>query len=61
MIDSIVKMAIVLEGCATEEQRSVLRFFWWAKRPNIKDIHKEYFMFTVGNICLLRLITTGSR
>jgi hypothetical protein len=33
-------MAIMLEKCTTEEQRSVMHFLW-AKGLNAKDIHKE--------------------
>jgi hypothetical protein len=29
--------------CTTEEQRSVVRFFLWAKGLNTKDIYKEMF------------------
>jgi hypothetical protein len=37
-------MATVLEEYTTEEQRSVVRFFFlWAKGLNAKDIHKEVF------------------
>jgi hypothetical protein len=50
---SVVKMAIVLEECAIEEQLSVVRFFLWEKGRNAKDMHKE--MFTVyGGKCLSR-------
>jgi transposase len=35
-------MATVLEDYTTEEQRSVVRFFW-AKVRNSKDIHKQTF------------------
>jgi hypothetical protein len=45
-------MATVLEGCATEEQRSVVRFFW-AKGLNAKDIHKEMCP-VYGGKCLSR-------
>jgi hypothetical protein len=47
-------MATVLEACTTEEQRSVVRFFFlWAKRLNAKDIHKELFPAYSGK-CLSR-------
>jgi hypothetical protein len=36
-------MATVLEGCTTEVQRSVLRFFC-EQKLNAKDIHKEVFV-----------------
>jgi hypothetical protein len=35
----VVKMATVLEGCATEEQRFVVRFFV-ENGPNAKDINE---------------------
>jgi hypothetical protein len=46
-------MNTVLEGCATEEQRSVVRFFLWAKGASAKDIHKEMFP-VYGGKCLSR-------
>jgi hypothetical protein len=45
-------MVTVLEGCATEEQRSRVRFLW-AKGLNAKDIHKEIFS-VYGGKCLSR-------
>jgi hypothetical protein len=51
-LDSIVKILIVLEGCTTEEQRSVVRSLW-AKRLNAKDIHKDIF-FVYGEKRLSR-------
>jgi hypothetical protein len=38
-LPSVVKLAPVLEGCTTEEQRCVVRFLL-AKELNAKDIHK---------------------
>jgi hypothetical protein len=49
-------MATVLEECTTEEQRSVVLFFFWAKGLSAKDIHKE--MFTVGSVCSVKRFTT---
>jgi hypothetical protein len=43
---SVVKMATVLEEYATEEQLSVVRFFW-TKVLNAKDIRKERFSLYV--------------
>jgi hypothetical protein len=43
-------MATVLEGCTTEEQRSVVHLLW-AKRLNAKDIHAKIFPF-YGGKCL---------
>jgi hypothetical protein len=34
------KMATVIEECTTEEQRSVVRFFLWAKELSVNDSHK---------------------
>jgi hypothetical protein len=42
-------MAIVLEACTTEEQRSIVRFLW-AKGPNAMDIRKEFFFLYGGNL-----------
>jgi hypothetical protein len=36
--------------CTTEEEGSTVRFLW-AKGLNAKDIHKKYFLFTVGIVC----------
>jgi hypothetical protein len=51
---SVVKIAIVLGKCNTEEQLSVLRFLC-AKVPNTKDIHKEMFP-VYGGKCLSRKV-----
>jgi hypothetical protein len=46
-------MATMLEDCTTEEQRSIVRSFLWAKELNVKDIQfiKKCFLFTVGSVC----------
>jgi hypothetical protein len=49
---SVVKMATVLEECAAEEQRPLLRLLW-AKELNAKDIRKEIFP-VYGSKCLSR-------
>jgi hypothetical protein len=49
---SFVKLAIVLEGCNTEEQRSVVCFLW-TKGLHATDIHKEMFPI-YGRKCLSR-------
>jgi ABC-type proline/glycine betaine transport system substrate-binding protein len=49
---SVVKMATMLEECATKEQRSVADFLR-AKGLNTKDIHKEMFPVYSGK-CLSR-------
>jgi hypothetical protein len=53
MLVSVVKMDTVLEECTIEEQRSVVRYFLWAKGLNAKDIHKEMFPVYNGK-CLSR-------
>jgi hypothetical protein len=45
-------MVTALEGCATEEQRSVVQFFV-GKRTQCKDIHNEMFP-VYGGKCLSR-------
>jgi hypothetical protein len=45
-------MMIVLEECATEEERSVVLILWM-KGLNAKDIHKEIFP-VYGGKCLSR-------
>jgi hypothetical protein len=47
-------MVTVLEKCNTEEQRSVVRFFLWAKGLNAKDIHKEMFPVHSGKCLSLK-------
>jgi hypothetical protein len=42
MLVSVVRVATVLEDCATEEQRSVVRFLW-TRGLNVKVNHKETF------------------
>jgi hypothetical protein len=46
-------MAIVLEGCTTEEQRSVGRLLW-AKGLNANYISKEMFSVYCGGKCFSR-------
>jgi hypothetical protein len=53
-------MATVLEGCTTEEQRSVVRFLW-TKGLNEKDIRKECFLFTVGSVCRVKRFSLGGK
>jgi hypothetical protein len=51
-------MATVLEGCTTEEQRSVVRFLC-AKWLNAKIFIKKYFLFTVESACRLKKYITS--
>jgi transposase len=53
MLVSVVKMATVLEEYATEEKRSLVRLFLWAKGLSAKDIHKE-MISAYGEKCLTR-------
>jgi hypothetical protein len=57
---SVVKMAIVLEECNTEEQRSVAVFLG-GKMTQCEGFTKKYvyIMFTVGSVCLVKWFTTG--
>jgi hypothetical protein len=45
-------MAIPLEECTTEKQRSVVRYLW-EKGLDAKDIHREMFP-VYGGKCLSR-------
>jgi hypothetical protein len=53
-------MATVLEGCNTEEQRSVVSFLW-AKGLTAKDMNKEVLSATVGYVSRSKPFTIGSR
>jgi hypothetical protein len=53
-------MTTMLEEYTTEEQRSLVRFFW-AKVLNAKDIHKEVFPVYGGSVCRVKRFKTGSR
>jgi hypothetical protein len=46
---SVVNMVSMLEEYSTEEQRLVVRFLC-AKGPNVKDINKKCFLFTMRNV-----------
>jgi hypothetical protein len=60
MLVSVVKMAIVFEECTLEERRPVLRFLW--PEDSMQRIFiKKSFLFRVGNVCHVKLFTTGSR
>jgi hypothetical protein len=55
-------MVTVIENCITEEQQSVVSFFW-TKGLNAKDIHKETLPVFDGKClsCKSKQFTTGSR
>jgi hypothetical protein len=58
---SVVKMATVLEECATENQRSLVRVFYGQKDSMQGIFIKKCFLFTVGSVCRVKRFNTGSR
>jgi hypothetical protein len=56
----VVKMATVVEECTTEDQCSVVRFFFVGERLNAKDI-KKCFLFTVGSVFRVKRFTARSK
>jgi hypothetical protein len=56
---SVVKTAIVLEECITEEQRSVVRFCG-QKDSKQRIFIKKYFLFTVVSVCRVKRFITES-
>jgi hypothetical protein len=53
-------MATVFE-CTTEEQRSVVRFFFCGQKDSLQRISiKKYFLFTVESVCRVKRFTIGS-
>jgi hypothetical protein len=59
---SVVKMAAVLESCTTEEQGSIVRFFFCVKKDSMQRIFiKKNFLFAVGSVYCGKWFTTGSR
>jgi hypothetical protein len=63
MLVSVVKMATVFKGCATEEQRSVVIFvFLWAERFSAMDIFiKKCFLLTARSVRRVKRFTPGWR
>jgi hypothetical protein len=55
----VIKKAILLKECTTEEKQSVLRFSLTVGL-NAKLFIKKYFLFTVGSVCRVKRFTTGS-
>jgi hypothetical protein len=49
-------MVTVLEDCTTEQQRSVVRFFFFGGKrdSNAKDIHTEMFLVYSGKFLLCK-------
>jgi hypothetical protein len=57
---SVVKMATVLEGCTTEEQRSAVRFLFCEQKDSMQSIYiKNRFLFTVGSVCRVKPFIPG--
>jgi hypothetical protein len=57
---SVNKMATLLQGCTTEEQRSVVRLF--VGKISLQRIFiKKRFLFTAGRVSRVKRFTTGSR
>jgi hypothetical protein len=56
-------MATVLEECTitTEEQRSVVRFSCGQKDSMQRIPINKCFLFTVGSVCRVKQLITGSR
>jgi hypothetical protein len=54
-------MATVLQECITEEQRSVVRFFYGQRDSMQRIFIKKYFLFMVGCFYRLKRFTTVSR
>jgi hypothetical protein len=52
---SVVEMATVLEGCTTEEQRSIVRFLS-AKGLTAKNVHTEMFSVRGGKCLSLKVV-----
>jgi hypothetical protein len=55
---SVVKMAILLDKCTTEEKHCCA-FFLWEKELNEKNIHNEMFSFTMGSVYRVKSFPTG--
>jgi hypothetical protein len=54
-------MATVLEVFTTEEQRSVVWFFYGHKDSMQRILIKKCFLFTLGSVCRIKRFTAGSR
>jgi hypothetical protein len=50
-------MATLLEESITEEQRSVLPFFYWQKDSVQRIFIKKYFLFMVGVVRHIKRFT----
>jgi hypothetical protein len=57
---SVVKMAALLEGCTTEEQRSLVRFC--GQEESLQRIFiNKCFLFTMGRVRRVKRFTTGGK
>jgi hypothetical protein len=58
---SVVKIVTVHEVCNTEEQSSVVRFFFFgAQKVSMQRIFiKTCLLFTVGSVCRVKRFTAG--
>jgi hypothetical protein len=59
-----VKLATVLEGYATEQQRFVVSFFFFffgARRLNARMFIKKYFLFVIRTVCRLKRFNLGGK
>jgi hypothetical protein len=46
--------------CTTEEQHSLVNFFW-AKGLNVKNIRNKCFLLMLERVCRVKRLGTGSR
>jgi Tat protein secretion system quality control protein TatD with DNase activity len=58
---SVVKMVTVLEECPTEEQSSVVHFFYGQKDSMKRISIKKGFLFMVRSVCHVKWFTTQLR
>jgi hypothetical protein len=57
---SVVKMATVLEGCTTEDQRSVARIC--GQKDSTQGIFiKKCFLFIAGSVCHVKQFSLGGK
>jgi hypothetical protein len=59
---SVAKTATVPQECITEEQRSVLCFFFCGKNDSVQNIFiKKSFLFTVVSECRVKWFQLGGK
>jgi hypothetical protein len=54
-------METVIEECTTEEQRSVVLFFFWTKDSILRIFIKKCFLFIMGSVWHVKRLTSGAR